>query len=87
MAFRIEQVESEHESFGNHRYRIFEDDRLIARYWHDFRGDEHGIEFVDGTSEPSPVGRVIDFVEGGGPKPLLLSERALDYLRRKQSQQ
>ena len=58
---------------------------LIAHYWHDYRGDEHGIEFIDGTKESWPVGRMIDFVEGGGPKPLTLSERAVEYLKQRQS--
>jgi hypothetical protein len=84
MGFRIEQTVSNRESLEEYRYRIYEDGRLIASYWHDHRGDEHGIEFVDGTSELFPVGRMIEFVEGGGPKPLALSERAVAYLRKKQ---
>jgi hypothetical protein len=64
-------------------YRIYEGERLIARYWHDHRGDEHGIEFVNGKKEDWPVGRMIEFLEGGGPQPLALSNRAVSYLKGK----
>lgn len=81
MTYRIEQDDSlERESFGGYTYRIYENGRLVARYWHDFRGDEHGIEFLDGRSEICPVGRMVDFIEGGGPEPLTLSEQAVIYL-------
>ena len=60
--------------------RIYKDDRLIANYWHDYRGDEHGIEFLNGKKESWPVGRMIDFLERGGPKPLILSAKAMVYL-------
>lgn len=75
----IEQ-ESSRDSLGNYRYRIYKDKILVARYWHDFRGEEHGIQFVNGTSDRWPVGRMTDFLEGGGPEPLVLSERGLAYL-------
>ncbi|WP_260393120.1 hypothetical protein [Ralstonia sp. SET104] len=84
MSFRIELDVSVRESFGDYRYHIYDGDRLIARYWHDYRGDEHGIEFVDGLRESWPVGRMVDFIEGGGPTPLVLSARALVYLAAKQ---
>jgi len=80
MAFRVEHEDSPRESFGNYRYCIYKGDRLVARYWHDFRGDEHGIDFVSGESESWPVGRMIEFLEGGGPQPLRLSARAITYL-------
>jgi hypothetical protein len=83
MAYRVKQVDTKRESFGEYRYRIYKDGRLIANYWHDYRGDEHGIEFVNGTQELWPVGRVVDFLEGGGPKPLLLSARAIAYIEQK----
>lgn len=83
MPYKIEHDPSEREPFGEYRYRIYHDDVLIAHYWHDYRGDEHGIKFIDGPSEEWPVGRMIDFIEGGGPKPLVLSERAMAYLRGK----
>lgn len=85
MSYRIEYADLKRASFGNYRYRIYEDSRLIAHYWHDYRGDEHGIEFVNGTNEPWPVGHMTEFIQGGGPKPLTLSERAVAYLRQKQA--
>ncbi|CAJ0682051.1 hypothetical protein R82526_01541 [Ralstonia mannitolilytica] len=85
MSFRIELDVSARESFGDYRYHIYDGDRLVARYWHDYRGDEHGIEFADESRESWPVGRVVDFIEGGGPTPLVLSARALTYLAGKQA--
>jgi hypothetical protein len=86
MSFEIKQSGSQRESFGEYRYDIFKDGRLVARYWHDYRGDEHGIEFLGGTIEEWPVGRMIEFITGGGPQPLGLSERAIAYLNEKLSQ-
>jgi len=85
MSFSIEHDQSSRESFSDYRYRVYEGNRLIAYYWHDYRGDEHGIEFADGTKESWPVGRMIDFIEGGGPKPLALSARAVAYLAARQA--
>lgn len=82
VGYRIEQDDSRRRaSFGAYTYRIYDGDLLIAKYWHDHRGDEHGIEFTDGRSEGWPVGRMIEFIEGGGPEPLRLSERAQVYLK------
>ena len=83
MSFTIEHTDEKRESFGNYTYRIYEDGRLLAHYWHDYRGDEHGIKFVGGAEELWPVGRMIDFIEGGCPQPLTLSKRAVDYLKQK----
>lgn len=86
VSYRIEQDDStKRGSFGEYTYRIYDGARLIARYWHDHRGDEHCIEFTDGRSEGWPVGRMIEFIEGGGPEPLRLSERAQAYLKKRQS--
>ena len=83
MSYRIEPADSKRESFGDYRYRIYGSGGLIAQYWHDFRGDEHGIDFVNGISEPWPVGQMTDFIQGGGPQPLTLSERAVAYIQNK----
>ncbi|MDR3427972.1 hypothetical protein [Silvimonas sp.] len=83
MTFRVERDESPRESFGHYKYRIFRDNVLVANYWHDYRGDEHGIDFVNGPSEIWPVGRMIEFLEGGGPHPTILSKRAEAYLKAK----
>lgn len=80
MPYTIDQLDSPRESFGPYRYQIFRDGELVATYWHDFRGDEHGIDFVNGASEPWPVGRMIEFLVGGGGQPFRLSPRAIEYL-------
>lgn len=83
MKYQIIRDEPARDAIGNHNYRIYREGRFVASYWHDFRGDEHGIEFANGTSDPWPVGRMIDFIVGGGPQPLVLSARAVAYLDQK----
>lgn len=83
MSYRIERVERKREPFGEYQYRIYADERLVANYWHDHKGDEHGIEFVNGRKEEWPVGRMTDFIQGGGPMPLVLTARAVAYLEQK----
>lgn len=83
MGFEIKHAESKRESFDAYRYNIYENGRLVARYWHDHRGDDHGIEFLNGTTEDWPVGRMVEFITGGGPQPLALSDRAVAYLNNK----
>jgi hypothetical protein len=85
VTYRIEQDGAKRESFDSYRYRIYKGERLIAHYWHDHKGDDHGIEFVDGKSEDCPVGRMVDFIEGGGPRPLELSARAIAYLEKRRA--
>ncbi len=80
MTYRVERVDAPRKSFGEYKYRIYRDGILVAHYWHDYRGDEHGIDFVSGRSETWPVGRMVEFVEGGGPKPTTLSRRAEAYI-------
>ena len=86
MGFEIEQIESKHESFGDYRYNIYKDGQLIARYWHDYRGDDHGIEFANGKTEDGLPGRMVAFITGGGPQPLGLSEKAIAYLNQELAQ-
>ncbi len=83
MEFRIEQKERSAEPFSEYCYYIFRGDLLIAEYWHDHRGDEHGIRFTDGRKEKWPIGRSSDFLNGGGPNPHTLSKKAVDYLKRR----
>lgn len=80
MAFTIEYDSSSRESFGPYWYRISEDGQLIARFWHDYRGDDNGIVFIDGTKKNDPLGSRANFLEGGGPRPLVLTKRAVEYL-------
>lgn len=81
MTFRIERDDAPRESFGEYRYLIYRGGTLIARYWHDYRGDEHGLEFLNGKIDMWPVGRMIDFLEGGGPQPIMLSKRAEAFIK------
>jgi len=81
MSYLVKQIDESREQFGPYWYEIFNDDRLVARYWHDFRGDEHGIDFLNGSTDQWPVGRMTDFLTGGGPQPLGLSEAAVVYLK------
>jgi hypothetical protein len=83
MSYSIEHAGSSRGSYGDYRYRICWDGQLVAYYWHDYRGDEHGIEFPDGSKEDGPVGQMTDFIEGGGPQRLSLTARAVAYLDRK----
>ena len=61
-----------------YEYEITVGNRRVARYWHDQKGDEHGIDFVSGLSGCWPVGKMTDFLTGGGPQPLGLSDAELD---------
>lgn len=81
MPFNIAQTEPEPNSFWKYEYNIFRDDKLVAHYRHDFRGDAHEIIFLDGRSISMPVGRMTDFISGGGQKPLLLSKAAIAFLK------
>ena len=83
MEFDVTRSETPRQGFDAYRYRIWRKSRLVAMYWHDYRGDEHGIEFVDGRKEDWPVGRMTDFLKGGGPQPICLSDEAVAYLTRK----
>jgi hypothetical protein len=83
MTFRVERNDSPRGSFGNYTYLIYRNDVLVAHYWHGYRGDENGIDFVHGLSESWPVGTMVEFLEGGGPKPTTLSQRAKIYLQEK----
>ena len=78
--FTIKYADPNRDSHGNYKYRIFKNGRIVAIYWHDFRGEEHGIDFISGSREDWPVGRMIEFLQGGGPQPLVLSEKAVKYL-------
>jgi hypothetical protein len=82
MTFSVRHAQRTREPFGAYEYEILDDDgeRVIARYWHDFRGDDHGIEFLDGRKD-FPTGLMTEFLSGGGPQPLTLTPWATRYLR------
>ena len=86
MTYSIRHKEEQRENFGLYRYEILDGKRVIATYWHDSRGDDHGIEFNDGTTEMWPVGKMTDVLKGGGPQPLRLSAAAIAYLKNKLKQ-
>jgi hypothetical protein len=81
VAYTIEQDDSRHDRFREYTYRIYKDGRPVALYWHDYRG--HGVRFVNGASDLSFTGCMVDFIEGGGPEPLTLTQRAMKYLDQK----
>lgn len=83
MRFSVRQIPRDGKPFGEYEYEIFDGTQVVARYWHDFRGDEHGIEFADGRAEEWPVGRMVDFLTGGGLSPLMLTAAAIAYLERR----
>ena len=83
MTYEIKQLRRTDGESGSYNYEIYAGGKLVARYWHDLRGDEHGIEVLPVGSSSSPVGRMTDFLEGGGRTPLSLSAQAVSYLDRK----
>lgn len=78
MNFRVEQSTKNRESFGNYDYLIYKDEKLVATYWHDYRGDCYGIRFINGKTGSAVPN---NFLVGGGPKPHELSVSAIEYLR------
>lgn len=81
--FRIEQKEERSaQSFGNYEYEVFENENLIAIYWHDYRGNEHGINFIKGKKISSIPSTMPDFLLGGGPQPHELSEFAINFINK-----
>lgn len=83
MIYRVEHERKQREPFGDYRYSIYRNDQLIAYFWHDHRGDEGGVEFIDGRRESDPMSHPAHFLEGGGPHPLALSPWAISYLESK----
>jgi len=81
--FSIEPEGGKREDFEAYRYRILRDGEPVAKYWIDFRGDDHGIEFIDGSSFGWPVGSVLEFVQGGGSSPIRLTPEAVAFLEEK----
>ena len=80
MTYQIQQSDQAREAFEEYKYEIFKDEVLVAVYWHDYRGDAHRIQFTNKESIEWPFGVMTDFLTGGGPEPLGLSEKAIEYL-------
>ncbi|MEO7456322.1 MAG: hypothetical protein ABIY52_08670 [Gemmatimonadaceae bacterium] len=73
-------VGEKREEFGAYKYQIFKDGRFVADFWHDFKGDDHWIRFANGQEDEWPAGLTRDFLTGGGPQPLGLTDKAVKYL-------
>ena len=70
---RLGQVEA----FGNYRYEVWQNGRLLAEIEHLYNGDEYFMRKPSGMWEETP--RSLD---GGGPAPLRLSEPGLRDFKR-----
>lgn len=82
--YRIEHFEPHpRQPFGEVIYRIFADDRLVARVTHDWRGEDVEIDLLPHNGE---IGRQFDnaseLIIGGGPEPLSLTPEAIAYLKK-----
>lgn len=53
MSLTIERAGDDLNSFGNYKYRILENGRLIAHYWHDSFASAAGI--ISSTSNDAPA--------------------------------
>jgi hypothetical protein len=84
--YTIRHATSKRESFGNYEYEILKDNEIIAHFWHDYRGDEHGIKFMDGTTDNCPSDNITDFIKGGGPEPFSLTPTAIEWLEKRFAQ-
>jgi hypothetical protein len=81
MEYSVRHKKEEREGFGPYRYDILFEKRIVATYSHDFRGDDHWIDFENGETIQWPVGKMTDFLKGGGRQPLRLSEDAVAFLK------
>lgn len=81
MSYSVVNIIEERKGFAPYRYKIFKDGKEFAIFWHDFRGDCDGIRTLpSGREEHPPFGSCSEFLTGGGPLPLGLSARAINYL-------
>jgi hypothetical protein len=81
MSYTVEHIKEVRGEFGRYRYKIFKDGAEFAIFWHDFRGDCEGFMVLpEERQEDPPFGRSSEFLTGGGPLPLGLSDRAVNYL-------
>ena len=81
MSYTIKQIDEHRQSFGSYRYAIYWGKKQVAEFWHNYRGECEGIKVLEnGHSEDPPFGMSSDFLTGGGPLPLGLSDEAVQYL-------
>ena len=83
LSFTVKQVARDPQPAGNYNYEIYQGTVLIARYWHDYRGDDQRIIFLNKKPINPPFGSSSDFLTGGGPGPLGLSSEAIEYIASK----
>lgn len=81
MTYTVEQIEEPRPAFSSYRYRIFRRGTEFAIFSHDYRGECEFIRVLSsGRLEILPFGFSSEFLTGGGPLPLGLSEDAVRYL-------
>lgn len=81
MAYNVEQIQENRKGFSSYRYRIFRGNTEFAIFSHDYRGECEYIKVLSsGRLEALPFGFSHEFLTGGGPLPLGLSEAAKRYL-------
>ena len=78
----IKQISKDSESFGNYNYDIYLGTKLVAKYWHDFRGNDHGLYLPNVQKQYSLPCRMTEFMSGGGPNPLVLTDWAMQFLEK-----
>jgi hypothetical protein len=79
-SFTVKQLPRSAAGFSPYWYEIWRGPNLVAKYWHDYRGDESCVVFPDGSEEPWLAGSCATFLTGGGPKPTGLSKEAVELL-------
>ena len=81
MTYSVEQIKESRPDLSPYRYRIFKGGKEFAIYWHNFRGECEGVTVLStGREEDPPFGMCSEFLTGGGPLPLGLSDKAKKYL-------
>ncbi len=81
MSYSIEHIKEPRKEFGPYRYKIFKDGDEFAIFWHDHRGECEGLTVLpEGRQENPRFAMCGEFLTGGGPLPLGLSVRAVNYL-------
>ncbi len=78
--FSIRHIAKQRSSIGIYEYEILDNETVIARYQHDYRGDDAKIYFLDGIKRGWPFALATEVLVGGGPEPLELSTTAIAWL-------
>ena len=79
--YSVAQIQEDRAPFGSYRYTIFRGDEAFAIFRHNYRGECEGLTVLaSGRELEVPCGMVSDFLTGGGPLPLGLSDEAQKFL-------